>query len=80
MINSEMISKEAGASGEFWNEIADLISEKLENGDREITISRRELSDPTTFNDLASFEREGLVQNFGSYVVVTQEGVNEFLY
>jgi len=79
MINSEITSKEAGASSEFWTEIADLISEKLEQGDSEITISRRELSDPRHFVDLVSFEGDGLVQSFGSYVVVTQEGIREFL-
>jgi len=80
MINSEMISKEAGTSGEFWEEIADLISEKIENGDKEITISRRELSDPSQYGALVSFEREGLVQNFGSYLVVTQDGIRAFLH
>ena len=78
MINSEM-SKEAGSFGGLWSEIADLISEKLEQGEGEITISRKELSDPKVFADLSSLEGEGLVQSFGSYVVVTQKGIGEFL-
>ena len=78
MINSEM-SKEAGAFGVLWSEISGLISDKLEQGEREITISRKELSDPRSFAYLVSLEGDGLTQNFGSYVVVTQKGVDEFL-
>tara|TARA_B000000557_G_C20768551_1_gene440642 strand:+ start:584 stop:1156 length:573 start_codon:yes stop_codon:yes gene_type:complete len=78
MINSEM-SKEAGVFGNLYAEISDIISDKLEQGDREITISRQELSDPRSFTYLVSLERDGLVQSFGSYVVVTQKGVSEFL-
>mgnify|MGYP001402507290 CR=1 FL=1 len=77
-INSEMV-KEAGSFGELWSEISDLISEKLEQGHREITISRSDLLDPRSFVFLASLEKEGFVKNFGSYVVVTPEGVSEFL-
>tara|TARA_B100000073_G_C23721029_1_gene567669 strand:- start:1072 stop:1974 length:903 start_codon:yes stop_codon:yes gene_type:complete len=78
MINSEM-SKEAGVFGNLYAEISDIISDKLEQGDREITISRKELSDPRSFTYLVSLEEDGLVQSFGSYVVITQKGVSEFL-
>ena len=78
MINSEM-SKEAGSFGVLWSEISDLISEKLEQGDREITISRQEISDPRSFAYLVSLEKDGLLQSFGSYVVLNQKGVSEFL-
>ena len=79
MINSEMISKEAGTFGRLYAEISDVISDKIEQGDREVTISRKELSDPRSFTYLVSLEEDGLVQSFGSYVVITQKGVSEFL-
>lgn len=78
MVHSEM-SKEAGSLGQLWVGIADIISEKLERGEKEITISLQEISDPSSFAYLVSLEEEGLVQSFGSYVVITQKGIGEFL-
>lgn len=74
-INSEV--KVAGATGSFFQEVADIISEKLiEDGD--VVITRREIP-KRYFRTLLGYEREGLVQNFGSYLVITPEGVSVFL-
>jgi hypothetical protein len=74
-INSEV--RVAGATGAFFQEIADIISEKMID-DGEVVITRGELPS-NYFRALLEYESEGLVQNFGSYLVVTPEGVSEFL-
>ena len=75
-INSEI--RVAGATGAFFQEIADIISEKMID-DGEVIITRKELPD-NYFRALLEYEREGFVQNFGSYLVVTPEGVRDFSF
>ena len=77
-INSEETTKQAASSGVFWSDIADLVSDKLMRGEKEILLTRQDLT-PNQFRTLLEYESYGLVKNFGSYVVLTEEAIQDLL-
>jgi len=76
-INSEL-AEPAGSSGVFWREIADLVSDKLLGGGKEVILTRGELT-PIQIKTLLGYEEYGLVKNFDSYLSLTEEMVQDLL-